>query len=228
MGKCGQGRIKGVEDVDLSRSVEKVVIPANDMGDLHIKIIHHYSKIIGRGTIAAGDDQIIHLLIADHHPPLDQIIDHYAAVDGVAKTDNRLNTWARIGIVATAAVITGFLTPSALLLTHLVNLILRTPAVVGLSLIKHLLSDLTIAVEALALEKGALIRIKTKPVHALQDDLCSSLGGAFLVGVLYPENKLTTLSSGLKPGVECGTDTTNMEVARRARGKSGTDGHGLS
>jgi hypothetical protein len=95
-------------------------------------------------------------------------------------------------------------------------------------LIKQQLSELTIAVEALALEKGALIRIKTKPVHALQDDFRRGLGGAFLVGILYPEDKLTTLSSGLEPGVECGTDTTNMEVASGARSKSGTDGHGLS
>ena len=110
---------QGPENVDLSRGVVDVVIPTHDMGDTHIRIVHHHGQVVGGGTVGTGNDQIVQFPVADHYPALDEIVDDHVAVQGVFEPHHR-----RIALrglpseVPVFPVIPGFLAPAHGLPAH--------------------------------------------------------------------------------------------------------------
>ena len=48
MGIRRRGDAQGIEDVDLSRCVVEVVVPAHHVGDTHIGVVNHHGQVVGR------------------------------------------------------------------------------------------------------------------------------------------------------------------------------------
>jgi len=101
-----------------------------------------------------------------------------------------------------------------------------TVAPVCQPLLHELLDGGIIVREAFGLVEGPLVVIEIEPLHALEDGIDGLLGGTFEVCVLDAQHELATMLFCIEPGKERGTRSANMQEARRARGKSGTDCHG--
>src|SRR5690606_40567649 len=97
----------------------------------------------------------------------------------------------------------------------------RGPAMIGAAGGEHLDDDLAIAVEALRLVVGTLVRIEAEPGHAVEDRLDGLLRGALQVGVLDPQHEGALVVPGIGPGEERGAGPADVEVARRAGGEAG-------
>src|SRR5207302_6263334 len=77
--------------------------------------------------------------------------------------------------------------------------------------------------EALHLENGTLVPVEPEPAHRIDDRLHRGFGRALEVGVLDAQDELAAVLSGVRPGVESGPRSADMEVAGRARSKTGSD-----
>src|SRR5271165_7130902 len=76
-----------------------------------------------------------------------------------------------------------------------------------------------------AADLRALVPVETEPAKTLEDRLQSLGDVALLVGVVDTKDKLAAVLAGEQPVEKRRADTTNVQVARRARSKTRTD-HG--
>jgi hypothetical protein len=60
-----QCRAERIQNIDLTRRVIHVIITTNDVGNLHIPVIHRDAKIVSWRAIRTRNDQIVQLFIAD-------------------------------------------------------------------------------------------------------------------------------------------------------------------
>src|SRR4051812_9953646 len=79
-------RAQGVKDINLARRVVDMVIAANDMGHVHVPVIHDYAEVVSRHAVAAQNHDVVQFLIADRNRPLDQIVPRYIACVWIAET----------------------------------------------------------------------------------------------------------------------------------------------
>src|SRR5437879_2486070 len=76
---------------------------------------------------------------------------------------------------------------------------------------------------ALYLEKRTFIPVEPEPAHRVEDRLHRGFGRALEVGVLDAQDELAAVLSRVCPGEKSGPRPTDMEVAGRARSKTGSD-----
>ena len=76
---------------------------------------------------------------------------------------------------------------------------------------------------ALGLAERALVPVKPKPLHAVEDDLDGLIGGTGLVRVLDPEDELSAVVAGEEPVEERGAYAANVQSAGRAWCKTDTN-----
>src|SRR6185437_16103430 len=67
-----------------------------------------------------------------------------------------------------------------------------------------------------------------EPRHPIEDDPHGLVRGALTVRVLDAQDELAAHAVGIEPAIEGGPDTSHVEHAGGARGKSGDYGHGRS
>ena len=63
-------------DLNLPERVGQVVVAADDVGDAHVVVVHHDGVVVGRRAVAAQDDQVVEILVGEHHTALHAILDH--------------------------------------------------------------------------------------------------------------------------------------------------------
>ena len=109
-----------LEDLRLPRRVGEMVVAANDVGDVHVVVVDDDRKIVGRGSVAAQDHEIVEFLIAKDDTSLHAILDHGFAFARGFEADRGLDSGRRLGRVAIApsAVIAGRAALGAGLLAH--------------------------------------------------------------------------------------------------------------
>ena len=91
-----------VIDLRLAERIGQVVVAADDMGDRHVVVVHHHGVLVGRRAVAAQDDHVVQLGVADAHRALDQIFNHRLALAWRAQADGRRHAGGRLGGVAVA------------------------------------------------------------------------------------------------------------------------------
>ena len=73
MGKFRRANPEGIVQEDLLGSIGYMIIPPDDMGNLHIDIIRDDGKVVCRAPVAADQYKILNCLILDRDRPVDHI-----------------------------------------------------------------------------------------------------------------------------------------------------------
>jgi hypothetical protein len=110
---------------------------------------------------------------------------------------------------------------------HCVQLFLAGVAIICLAAGKHLLDHFFITIHTLHLVKRAFVVIQPHPVHAVENRLYRFRGGALQICVFDTQNEGAAMFAGISPGEQGGAHATNVQIAGRAGGKTGTNGHWL-
>ena len=116
----------------------EMIVAADHMGDAHIPVIHHHAEIVGRRSVGAGDDQVVHFAILKAHRTVNQVFHHRFAVVRAAEADHRRNPLRRRRALPATAVIARFLAALALILAHGLHFFPTAIAMVGRSRRQHL------------------------------------------------------------------------------------------
>src|SRR5439155_15453909 len=77
--------------------------------------------------------------------------------------------------------------------------------------------------EMLHLKDRTLVPVEPEPGHRVEDRLLRGFARALEVGVLDAQDELAAVLSRVRPGEESGPRRADMEVAGRARSKTGSD-----
>jgi hypothetical protein len=131
------------------------------MGNAHVHVIDHHREIIGRRPIYAGYNEVIEFLILKHHPPVDEILYDYGAINWIPEPYHVFRGLGRDRPErAAAAIITRLFFPRHLFIPQSLEPFFRTVTAVGMALLKQLFNDRTVTVKTLGLEKRPFIMIQ--------------------------------------------------------------------
>ena len=205
VGERGHRRAEGLVDHNLARGIGKVIVAADDVGDLHHGVVDDGREVVRGRAVGTEDDKVVELLGIEGHLAVDGVVDddvaavlgHLDAQDVGLAGLNAATGLLGIKIAATTLIaLEGVL---ALLrgLTVGVELLLGAEAGIGLALVPKLLGGLLVQVQALGLGVGAivaahlgtLVPVQAKPAHGAQDDLRVLVGGAGGVGVVDAQDE---------------------------------------
>ena len=231
VGERGHGRAEGLVDHDLARGVGKVVVAADDVGDLHHGVIDDGREVVRGRAVGAEDDKVVELLGVEGHLAMNGVVDddvaavlgHLDAQDvGLAGLDAAA---CLLGIQIAAAALIALEGVLALLsgLAIGLELLLGAEARIGLALIPKLLGGLFVQVQALGLcigakvaaHLGTLVPVQAQPTHGAQDDLRVLVGGAGGVGVVDAQDERAAVCAGESPVIDSGAGAADVQLARR-------------
>jgi len=207
---------EGTENVHLARRVTDVVLATDDMADAHVEIVDDNGQIVGRRPIGLADHQVVEFAVLPGNPTSDHVIETNGTLDRSTEADHMRSG----GINVTGAavpVVLGFLLALHLLGTEDIESLPGAVAAVSMPLLKQPIDHFLVTVETLGLEERPFVVLEAEPGHALEDGVDRFRGRAFKVGVLDAQNERAAMATGMKPGEERGTGTTDVEVAGRAR-----------
>ena len=191
MRKCWQRSADRFVQVNLSRSVVNVVGTANDMADLHVKVIDHNSEVVGRNAVATHNDEVIEFGIRNTDRTINRIVPCHNAVVRITEADHRSDTGRNFftdRVFRTPApVITGFFTTVLLFFTQLIKLFFCCVVFVCQASFEQVVGNLTIALKAVHLVNDFfIVVVEVQPFHSVKNGLCRFSRGTFLIGILYP------------------------------------------
>ncbi len=106
MGKFRDSKTQRLIKQNLARRVIDMVIAADDMGNVHQRVINDHSKVVGRVTIATLNDQIVKLFIIKTNVSFNQIFDNCRACLNATKAHNTARRFCQV-FIATSAVVFG-------------------------------------------------------------------------------------------------------------------------
>ena len=202
-------------DRQLAEGIAEVIVAANHVSHAHVVIVDHHREHISRGAVRAQDDVIVDLDIADRDPALDRVLDYrLALVRGLEANHERRSRRRMRGIaIAPAPVVTQRLLGGALGGAHFFKLLLRCIAAVGVAICQQRLGNFDMARAALGLEHRRLVIIEPKPVKPADDRVYRFLGGARLVCILDPQQRLAAVVTRIEPVEQRGARAADMQEA---------------
>src|SRR6516162_3840061 len=100
MGEFGNWPFERVVNLRLTKSIVQMVVAADDMGDLHVVIVHHHRKIVGRRAVRPQDDKIVEFAIGDRDLALNVVAYRRRALLLSLEPDNRGDADWSLGRVA--------------------------------------------------------------------------------------------------------------------------------
>ena len=173
-----------------------------------------------------ADYEVIELGAGKGDRPVNDVHDDDRPLVRVAEPDHRGDSLARGAPLAAATVVPWLLLTRQLCRAHLLQLLLRAVAVIGLVLAEELRDHFRIAVETARLIVRALVVIEPEPCHAVENHAYGFIGRSLAIGVLDPQNELATHAPRVQPAEKRGTHAADVQQAGGARGESGADAHG--
>ena len=233
---------EGLIETIVLRARAQVLVAANDMGDAHQMIVDDIGEIIGRIAVGLDEDHVIELGVINGDVSVELVVEGRRALGRVVLTDDIrhagcelcLDLLLREGEAVLIIVHDLFAVYGGL---QGLEALLRAEAVVCLALIDELLRILHI--DALCTTLGlhvwttvarlirGLIRDQAGVGEGFIDELDGPLDEALLIGILDPEEEITTLMLRDEVGVECGTKVTYMHSSGRGRCISRSDLHSI-
>ena len=197
---CVMGSLcaEGLNQRQMLVRIGKVIFTADDMGHVHLDIIHHVDQMENGRAILALDHEIGLVGTIDLPVSADQIRD----VDGClghAKADRA------VGLVGLA------------LGKKPVDIFLVDFAPLALKVRPFIAFDTTVGL-------WALIRIHAEPFQTLKDDIDILRLVAGGIGILNAEDKSPAGVAGIKPVEEGSAGTANVKHPRGGGGKTDADG----
>src|SRR5712691_13406505 len=206
-----------------------MIVATDYVRDIHVEVVYDDHEVVGRNAVGAKEHQIIELRVRDGDRAFDEVVEDDIPLVGISESHHRRPVRRRnepggLGALwAPAPVVARLLAARALTLAHRVQIFLAGPAAVRLSLRDELLGDFLVPSEALHLEKRTLVPVEPEPAHRVEDRLHRGFGRALEVRVLDAQDEFAAVLSCVRPREESGPRPADMEVAGRARSKTGSD-----
>jgi len=198
------------------------------MGDAHIDIVYDHAKIVSRGAIGPGDDEIVKLLVFKNNSAFDGIV-HDCCTASRGKEADRIGLILGQGrndslLRAAGAVVSrlSFFFQGGLALGF--QLLGSAIAGIGLPCGEKFLDLLFVKRVSLGLVEWALVPVELQPFQGLQDRFDRFGRRSFAVGILDAEDKLAAMVAGEKIVEQSRARTSNVEVPGRTGSKSSADG----
>jgi hypothetical protein len=218
-----------LDDLQLAEGVVEMVVAADHVGYAHVVVVDYDRQHVGRRAVGAQQDHVVELGVLDRDLALDGVLDHRLAVLRRPEPDHRRDAWRRVLRIAVAPATVVAHRQAGLLLRrpHLLELLGRGVAMVGLAHRQHLPGDLGVPRGALELIGDLAIPVEAEPRQSVEDRLDRGLSGARAIGVLDAQQILAAMVLGEQPIEEGGTGAADMKIAGRRGGETGDDGHGF-
>ena len=210
---------------DLARGGGEQVLAAQDVGDLHQRVVDRVDERVQRGAVGADDAVVRHVLRGEGQLAADQVREGDRLV-GHPEADDRGAALGLVlrdllgGQVAAVAVVAGGLAGGAGGLAAGVQLLLGAVAVVRVTRVQELARDVLVDVHALRLavrrvraaDLGALVPVEAQPAHRVEQLVVRLLGVAGRVGVLDAEDERALVVPGERPVEQGGADQAHVGV----------------
>ena len=210
VGVARSRRVERLEDRELLRRVREMVVPADHLGDPHVRVVDGDGEVVERGAVSPGDHQIVGEPVLEANRAADQIVDHGLALIGDPQADRGALDLAGLAAIADVAVLG---------LPRL-DVLGGRGVRIGLARLDQLGDPLAMARAPLCLAQRALV-----PLSACHSQRVEDLGDvlrsrALAVGVLDPQHERAAGTAGGEPVVEGGPRASDVERARRRRGEA--------
>ncbi|CAM5544968.1 hypothetical protein SCALM49S_03598 [Streptomyces californicus] len=219
---------------DLARGGGEQVLAAQDVGDLHQRVVDRVDQRVERGPVGADDAVVGDVLRLDGDLAADQVGEGDGLV-GHPEADDRGAALGLVrglplgGEVAAVAVVAGRLPGGAGGVAAGVQLLGGAVAGVGVPGGEELLGDVLVQVHPLRLavggvraaDLGALVPVQAEPAHRVEQLLVGLLRVARRVGVLDPEDQGALVVPGEGPVEQRRPDQAHVGVAGRERDRNG-------
>ena len=228
MRHAGNVPAKRIVDLLLARRVDQVIVAANDMGDAHVVVVDHHGQHIGRGSVAAEQDEIVEVFVLPDDAALHLILDHGFSGLGRAQANGRLDPgrgFGRIAVAPQAVVKTGAALGAGFL-AHRRELFGRGVTIIGLAGRQQAFGDLAMTACAAELVDDLAVPIELEPFEAIQDRGNRCVGRSLPVGILDPEQHLAAVLARIEPVEQGRAGSSDMEKTGRRGGKARNDGCG--
>ncbi len=231
--QLGQRLVQG----DLPRGGGEQVLAAQDVGDLHQRVVDRVDQRVERGAVGTDDAVVRDVLRGEGQLAADQVREGDRLV-GHPEADDRLPALGLVlldpGVaqLAAVAVVAGGLAGGAGGLAAGVELVLGAVAAVGVAGVEQLLRDVLVQVHALRLtvrrvraaDLGALVPVEAQPAHRVEQLGVRLLGVAGRVGVLDAEDQSALVVLGERPVEQGGAHQAHVRVTGGRRTE--TDAYG--
>jgi hypothetical protein len=197
------------------------------MGHAHVMVVDHHRQHVDRGAVAAQQDHVVELVVADHDVALDDVADHGLAVAGRLDADRRGDAGRGVGgiAVAPAAVVARRLAFGARTGAHLLQLLGGAVAAIGLALAQQFMGDLGMARGARELVDDLAIPVQLQPAQAFEDRVDRRLGRPLPVGVLDAQAEDAAVMAREQPVEQGGARAADVQEAG-GRWREAADGNG--
>ena len=224
VGVGGKLAPQGAEDVDLPGGVVDMVVTPDDVGHGHVQVVDHHGEVVGREAVRPHDDEVVELVVANDHPPPDEVVNDRLAVARGPEPDGG-GLRARLRPVPAVSVVARLLAARELPGPEPLEPFLRAIAAVGPARREQRLDGRLVPLRAFALVPGTFVPVETEPLKSVENALDRLARRALPVRVLDAQDELPTVAPGVEPAEERGARASHVEKPGRARGESGTDGH---
>ena len=229
---------EGLIEAVVLRRRGQVLISPDHMGNAHEMIVHHIGEIVGGIPVRLDQNHVVQLRVVHSNIPVNLIAEGGGPGSGIVLADHighsrrqlLLHFLLRQG--ETVLVVNADLL-SADDLAALLQALLIAETVVSLALLDQLLGifqvDPLLLTLALYIGPHAAVLIRALVMHqpsgcqCAVDDVHRPLHIAFLVCVLYPQDKISALMFRDQIGVQRGSQIAHMHPSRGTGGKSCSD-----
>jgi hypothetical protein len=157
----------GLIEVDLAGGVVEVIIPPDNVGDLHEGVVYHDHKVIGGAAVAAHDDEIIQFFVVEDDLPFDEVINNSLPFIGGFESNDRGKARRLVRALAAAPIVFWFVPLSQCLLAPLIQLFVSAVAAISLPRLHEPFNMLSVQVYPPALKIGAFIPVQPYPLKAV-------------------------------------------------------------
>ena len=205
-----------------------MIVAADDVRNLHIRVVDDHTEIVRRRAIRTDDDEIVEFGVVEFDAPPHGVVHNDATAVRIAEADDERLAVRILRALAAATVIAGLLARCHLLGTHRVELVATAVAAVGDTRIEPAGRDIRVALEARALEYRLVVGRQAEPLHAVEDRLDVLRRRAFAIRILDAQDEFATSVARVQPVEKCRANTAEVQDTGRARGESGSDQGGRS
>ena len=216
-----------LENLSLTEGVRQVIVAPDRVGDAHVVVVDDDRQHVGRGSVGAQHDQVVHFTVGDRDLALDGILQHRFAVLRRAEANHGIyirRCVRRIAIAPGAVISHGSffgLCPFA----HFRQFFRRAVAAIGVTPLEQFLDngDMTVALRKLV--DGVLVGAQPQPLQAAENGIDGFRRRSLAVRVLDPQQVFAARVAGIQPVEQRRAGTADMEKARRGRGETCHDAH---
>ena len=221
------------------RRARKVLVAAHDVRDAHRVVVDDVCEVIGRHAVRLDQDHVVQIGAVHCDVPVQNVVERrFAVLRHVLPDDVRLagrdaalhflggKVQAVLVVLERLAALLRFLAAGA-------QLLLGAEAVIRLAGLHELLGVGQIHVLALALyvrtivaaDVGTFVPLHADAFQRAVDHVDRAGHVAALIGILDAEDELSAVRSGVQVRVQRAAEVSEVHIARRGRGKSGSDFH---